>query len=221
MRWVARSQPRLRDRAQRLAAGRRDGRERGSGECWRRIDPQQGGGRQSQFLLPEPDFNKTEDIRNYCNAIRALMSQLAIEMAMASKILEARLSQAHAVPGENPDLVFGCHAIWITMNGIYINENLDTEALEEMRMLSNINADKNQFLQLILVGQPTLRETLRRPEMHQFAQRIAVDVEDGVVTLRGTLPSHEEVRYATDDAWEVAGVRGVKSEIVVEEGRSE
>jgi hypothetical protein len=48
------------------------------------------------------------------------------------------------------------------------------------------------------------------------AQRIAVEVEDGVVTLRGTLPSYEEVRYATDDAWEVAGVRGVKSELVVE-----
>ncbi|HEU5185324.1 MAG TPA: BON domain-containing protein [Gemmatimonadaceae bacterium] len=53
------------------------------------------------------------------------------------------------------------------------------------------------------------------------AQRIAVDVEDGVVTLRGTLPSQEEVRYATDDAWEVAGVRGVKSEITVESERSE
>jgi hypothetical protein len=48
------------------------------------------------------------------------------------------------------------------------------------------------------------------------AQRIAVDVEDGVVTLRGTLPSYEEIRYATDDAWQVAGVRGVKSELIVE-----
>ena len=48
------------------------------------------------------------------------------------------------------------------------------------------------------------------------AQRIAVEVEDGVVTLRGTLPTYEEVRYATDDAWEIAGVRGVKSELIVE-----
>lgn len=54
-------------------------------------------------------------------------------------------------------------------------QNLDAEALEELRMLSNINADKNQILQLILVGQPGLRETLRLPELHQFAQRIAVD----------------------------------------------
>jgi kynurenine formamidase len=34
-----------------------------------------------------------------------------------------------AVPGENPNLPFACHALWITMNGMYINENLDLEAL--------------------------------------------------------------------------------------------
>lgn len=53
-------------------------------------------------------------------------------------------------------------------------QNLDAEALEELRMLSNINADKNQLLQLILSGQPALQEILRLPELHQFAQRIAV-----------------------------------------------
>jgi kynurenine formamidase len=39
-----------------------------------------------------------------------------------------------AVPGENPDLIFGCHAIWITMNGIHINENLFTEDLAKDRV---------------------------------------------------------------------------------------
>jgi len=54
-------------------------------------------------------------------------------------------------------------------------QNLSVDALEELRMLSNINSDKNQVLQLILVGQPGLRETLRRPALGQFAQRVAVD----------------------------------------------
>src|SRR5689334_6820176 len=36
-------------------------------------------------------------------------------------------------------------------------QNLESESLEEIRMLSNINADKHQFLQIILVGQPQLR----------------------------------------------------------------
>jgi len=54
-------------------------------------------------------------------------------------------------------------------------QNMATDTLEELRMLSNVNADKDQVLQLILVGQAELRETLRRPDMQQFAQRIVVD----------------------------------------------
>jgi general secretion pathway protein A len=54
-------------------------------------------------------------------------------------------------------------------------QNLSAEALEELRMMSNINADKDQVLQLILVGQAALRDTLRLPELQQFAQRVAVD----------------------------------------------
>lgn len=53
-------------------------------------------------------------------------------------------------------------------------QNLAVETLEELRMLSNINADKDQVLQLILVGQPELRDTLKRPELRQFAQRVSV-----------------------------------------------
>lgn len=56
----------------------------------------------SHFVLGEPEFNSTEDVRNYCNHIRALMIQAAIELAMASKILEARLAQAQSLPGDTP-----------------------------------------------------------------------------------------------------------------------
>ncbi|MBI5617986.1 MAG: AAA family ATPase [Gammaproteobacteria bacterium] len=54
-------------------------------------------------------------------------------------------------------------------------QNMEPETLEELRVLSNINADKNLVLQLILVGQPELRETLNLPSLEQFAQRITVD----------------------------------------------
>ena len=54
-------------------------------------------------------------------------------------------------------------------------QNMAPETLEELRMLSNINTDKDQVLQVFLVGQMGLRDTLRRPELEQFAQRIAVD----------------------------------------------
>ncbi len=54
-------------------------------------------------------------------------------------------------------------------------QNLDMESLEELRMLSNMNADKHQLLQLILVGQPQLRDQLQHPTLVQFAQRVSSD----------------------------------------------
>jgi type II secretory pathway predicted ATPase ExeA len=54
-------------------------------------------------------------------------------------------------------------------------QNLSLSALESVRMLSNINADKDQLLQIILVGQPELKEKLAMPQLRQLAQRIAVD----------------------------------------------
>jgi general secretion pathway protein A len=54
-------------------------------------------------------------------------------------------------------------------------QNLGEEALEGLRMLSNINVDKNQYLQLILVGQPQLKDMLCSPQLLQFAQRVSSD----------------------------------------------
>jgi len=54
-------------------------------------------------------------------------------------------------------------------------QNLENRSLEELRLLTNINADKDQLLQLVLAGQPELREKLQQPGLVQFVQRIAVD----------------------------------------------
>ncbi len=54
-------------------------------------------------------------------------------------------------------------------------QNLRMEALEELRTLSNMNADQDQLMQIILVGQTGLRDSLRRPDMVQLAQRVVVD----------------------------------------------
>ena len=54
-------------------------------------------------------------------------------------------------------------------------QNLPVNVLEELRTISNINAEKHQLLQIMLIGQPELREMLRGPDMKQFAQRVSVD----------------------------------------------
>lgn len=56
-------------------------------------------------------------------------------------------------------------------------QNLSVEVLEELRLLSNVNSEKDLILQILLVGQPELREKLSRPELKQFAQRISVDFQ--------------------------------------------
>lgn len=52
-------------------------------------------------------------------------------------------------------------------------QNLSIEGLEELRMLTNVNANKDDILQLILVGQPELRDMVQSPQMRQLAQRVA------------------------------------------------
>ena len=54
-------------------------------------------------------------------------------------------------------------------------QNLPMATLEELRLLSNVNSEADLVLQILLVGQPELRETLSRPALRQFAQRVSVD----------------------------------------------
>jgi putative secretion ATPase (PEP-CTERM system associated) len=53
-------------------------------------------------------------------------------------------------------------------------QNLSLEALEELRMLSNLETEKSKLIQIVLVGQPDLRDTLDRPSLEQLRQRVTV-----------------------------------------------
>jgi len=53
-------------------------------------------------------------------------------------------------------------------------QNLTPSMLEDLRMLSNINNERDMLLQVVLVGQPELLDTLQRPDMRQFVQRVTV-----------------------------------------------
>ena len=53
-------------------------------------------------------------------------------------------------------------------------QNLGSRALEELRLLSNLQTDEEPLLQIILVGQPGLRDRLRHPALRQLARRVAL-----------------------------------------------
>jgi general secretion pathway protein A len=53
-------------------------------------------------------------------------------------------------------------------------QNLSLPALEEIRMLSNFETEKSKLIQIILIGQPELRDKLALPQLEQLRQRITV-----------------------------------------------
>jgi putative secretion ATPase (PEP-CTERM system associated) len=53
-------------------------------------------------------------------------------------------------------------------------QNLTAAALEEVRLLSNFETEKSKLLQILIVGQPNLRDLIAAPELEQFRQRVAV-----------------------------------------------
>jgi len=57
--------------------------------------------------------------------------------------------------------------------------NLSPSILEELRLLSNVNSDKDISLQVLLIGQPELRSKLEQRELEQFAQRVSVECHLG------------------------------------------
>ncbi|MFZ5785903.1 MAG: ExeA family protein [Acidobacteriota bacterium] len=80
-------------------------------------------------------------------------------------------------------------------------QDLSPESLEEVRLLSNLETDDRKLLQIVLLGQPELRETLERRELRQLRQRITV------VYHLGPLDRAETEAYVAHRL-EVAGANG-------------
>ena len=56
-------------------------------------------------------------------------------------------------------------------------QNLEVGVLEQVRLLSNLETDRQKLLQIVLMGQPELKEILARRELRQLRQRILVHCE--------------------------------------------
>lgn len=53
-------------------------------------------------------------------------------------------------------------------------QNLNVKQLEQIRLLSNLETEKDKLLQILLVGQPELFDKLKLPELRQLNQRVTV-----------------------------------------------
>lgn len=80
-------------------------------------------------------------------------------------------------------------------------QNLSFEVLEQIRLLSNLETDKQKLLQIVLMGQPELKDVLARGELRQLRQRILVHYELKPLTLADT---HAYIQHRLT----LAGVNG-------------
>jgi general secretion pathway protein A len=87
-------------------------------------------------------------------------------------------------------------------------QNLSLELLERIRLLSNLETDRHKLLQIVLAGQPELRDLLNRPQLRQLRQRILIrfhlpplDEEDAALYIAHrlmTAGAKDHVRFEPD-----------------------
>jgi general secretion pathway protein A len=80
-------------------------------------------------------------------------------------------------------------------------QNLTPHVLEQLRLLTNLETAERKLLQIILIGQPELREMVARPELEQLAQRVIARFHLGAL-------SEPETRQYIQHRMAVAGLRG-------------
>ncbi len=98
--------------------------------------------------------------------LRAICAELSIDLTGAGESMQelvARLYQYLLDRHANGERVV-----------VIVDEaqNMSREGLEQVRLLTNLETATDKLLQILLLGQPELRELLGRPELRQLAQRI-------------------------------------------------
>ena len=69
-------------------------------------------------------------------------------------------------------------------------QNLSADVLEQLRLLTNLETNERKLLQIILIGQPELRDMLARPELEQLAQRVIARYHLGPLAEEETAQLH-------------------------------
>ena len=109
-------------------------------------------------LILNPQLSRKEFLQVICEELGVLKPQ-EDSVKAAINALNAHLFKVHA--GDRRVVLIVDEA-----------QTLSPEVLEQVRLLTNLETARQKLLQIILIGQPELRELLDRPEMRQLAQRV-------------------------------------------------
>ncbi|MFZ5549051.1 MAG: ExeA family protein [Pseudomonadota bacterium] len=124
-----------------------------------------------------------EQVPPRCNVAYIFNPKLTVPELLRTVCDEFRIPLPEVAPGSartvkdfiDPlnEFLLRTHAVNQT-NVLIIDEaqNLSADVLEQLRLLTNLETAERKLLQIILIGQPELREMLARPELEQLAQRV-------------------------------------------------
>lgn len=110
-------------------------------------------------LILNPAQSANELLTNVCDEFRIPLPKGKLSNKMLVDRLNAYLLTAHA-NGRRPVLI------------IDEAQNLQPQAMEQIRLLTNLETTKHKLLQIFLIGQPELRRMLERDRLRQLNQRI-------------------------------------------------
>ena len=121
-----------------------------------------------------------ERVPRRCNVAYIFNPKQTVEELLGSICDEFRIPRAEgATPSAKQhvdalnDFLLRTHAVGQN-NVLIIDEaqNLSADVLEQLRLLTNLETAERKLLQIILIGQPELRDMLARPGLEQLAQRV-------------------------------------------------
>lgn len=110
-------------------------------------------------LILNPMLSPAELLRAVCHELEISIEGTDGSLQQLQERLNSYLLERHA-EGERVVLI------------IDEAQNMSREGLEQIRLLTNLETATDKLLQIILIGQPELRDVLSRPELRQLAQRI-------------------------------------------------
>ena len=120
-----------------------------------------------------PKYSALELLASICDELKISYSYFQPNLKEYTKKLYKYLIDAHA-KGRNTVLV------------IDEAQNLSADTLEHVRSLTNVETNEEKLLQIILIGQPELRDLLAKPELEQVNQRITARFHIGSLNLYET-----------------------------------
>ncbi len=110
-------------------------------------------------VVLNPQISRHEFLQTICEELRVDVPKDKNSIKALTDVLNRHLLEAHA-QGRRTILV------------VDEAQNLAPSVLEQVRLLTNLETSKQKLLQIILIGQPELRELLARNDLRQLAQRI-------------------------------------------------